>query len=54
MKGYKTLVSNIVMFFVAKHPEVQEFLGPDGVVAIITIINLGLRCLTTTPVLNKN
>lgn len=50
MKGYKTVITNIVMFFVAKHPEVQEFLGPEGIVALVTVINIGLRAVTSTSI----
>jgi len=50
MKGYKTIVTNVVMFFLAKFPEAQDFLGPDGIVATITIVNLFLRYITTTAI----
>lgn len=57
MKGYRTIVVNVLMFAMAMAANFGYEFSPDeqeiitgGIVGVFTLVNLVMRKLTTTPI----
>lgn len=52
MNGFKTIGANVLMFlgFALGWDGLKEWLDPQTIAMIVTVVNFGLRFITKTPV----
>ena len=59
MKGYKTILFNMLIVGVTAAVQFaadinwKDFVSPETALIIVSILNIGLRCITTTPIGKK-